>query len=96
MVYLGLNAVYLPTTGASGKNLVWGLKNYSTLKVITYSDSTQKLCRIFFYDFILKLVSKVAQTFPKSYQFLFIMQTGKCHPYNAGYIPQSPILGKFS
>ena len=38
MVYLGLNAKYLPTTGACGNYLPGGLKNYKTQKVITYSD----------------------------------------------------------
>ena len=42
MVYLGLNAEYLPPTGASGNYLPGGPKNYSTQKVITYSDSTRK------------------------------------------------------
>ena len=35
-----------------------------------------------FYGNILNLVTKVAQTFPKHDQFLFSMQTGKCHPYD--------------
>ena len=43
MVYLGLNAKYLPPTGASGNYLPGGLKSYFTQKVITYFDSTQKI-----------------------------------------------------
>ena len=43
MVYLGLNAEYLPLTGACGNNLSGGLKKYSTQQVITYSDSTRKI-----------------------------------------------------
>ena len=61
-----------------------GLKNYSTQKVITYSDSTQKIVQenVFcLYGAILNLVTKVAQTLPKSDQFMFNMHTGKCHPY---------------
>ena len=84
MVYLGLNAEYFPPTGAPGNYLPGGLKNYSTQKVITYSDSTQPIVQenVFcLYGTILNLVTKAAQTLPKSDQFMFIMQTGKCHPY---------------
>ena len=84
MVYLGLNADYLPPTRASGNYLPGGPKNYSTQTVITYSDSTQKNLQEFvfcFYGNIMKFVTKVAQTFPKIYKFLVSMQTGKCHPY---------------
>ena len=87
MVYLGLNAKYLPPKGTSGNYLPGGLKNYSTQKFITYSDSTQKMLQenVFcFYGNILNLVTKVAQTLPKSDQFLFNMQTGQFHPY-VGY-----------
>ena len=69
MVYLGLNAEYLPQTGASGNYLPGGLKKYSTQKVITYSDSTRKTVQdsVFcLFGNILNLVTKVAQTFPKS------------------------------
>ena len=61
MVYLGLNAEYLPPTGASGNYLPGGLKKYSTQKVITYSDSTRKIVREFFFLFFkwLKLSPKV-------------------------------------
>ena len=61
-----------------------GSANYSTQKVITYSDSTRKILQenvFLFYDKILNLVTKVAQTFPKSDQLLFSMQTGKYPPY---------------
>ena len=84
MVYLGLNADYLPPTRASGYYLPGGPKNHSTQKVITYSDSTQIFLQdnVFcFHDQILNLVTKVAQAYPKSDQLLFSMQTGKCHPY---------------
>ena len=85
MVYLGLNAKYLPPTGASGNYLPGGLKNYSKQKVITYSNSSQKKLQenvSCFYGTILNLVTKVVQTPPKSDQFCFSMQTGKCHPYS--------------
>ena len=85
MVYLGLNAEFLPPTGASGYYLPGGPKNYSTQKVITYSDSTQKTVQenVFcLYGTILNLVTKMAQTFPKSDQFLSSMQTGRCNPYD--------------
>ena len=52
--------------------------------MITYSDSTGKTVQenVFcLYGTILNLVTKVAQTLPKSDQFMFNMQTGKCHPY---------------
>ena len=84
MVYLGLNAEYLPPTGASGNYLPGGLKNYSTQKMITYSDSTRKIVQenVFcFFGTNLNLVTKVAQSFPNSDQFLFNMQTGRCDPY---------------
>ena len=60
------------------------MKNYSTQKVITYSDSTRKTVQenVFcLYGTILNLVTKVTQTLPKSDQFLFSMQTGRCDPY---------------
>ena len=88
MVYLGLNAEYLPPTGASGNYLPGGPKNYSTQKVITYSDSTRKTVQenVFcLYGTILNLVTKMAQTFPKSDQFLSSMQTGRCDPYMSIY-----------
>ena len=81
MVYLGLNADYLPPTRASGNYLPGGPKNYSTQKVITYSDSTRKTVQenVFcLFGNILNLVTQLAQTFPKSDNFLFRMQTGKC------------------
>ena len=84
MVYQGLNAEYLPPTGASGYYLPGGPKNYSTQEVITYSDSTRKTVQDFlfcFYGTILNLVTKVAQTHPKSDNFLSSMQTGRCDPY---------------
>ena len=84
-----LNAEYLTPTGASGNNLSGGLKNYSTQKVITYSDSTRKIVQenVFcFYGTILNLATKMAQTFPKSDKFLFNMQTGKCLPYIRNHI----------
>ena len=84
MVYLGLNADYLPPTRASGNYLPGGPKNYSTQKVITYSDSTQKTVQenVFcLYGIILNLVPKVAQTLPKSDHFFSSMQTGRCDPY---------------
>ena len=84
MVYLGLNAEYLPLTGASGNYLPGGPKNYSTQKVITYSDSTRKTVQenVFcLYGTILNLVTKVGQTLPISDQFLSSMQTGRCDPY---------------
>ena len=65
MKYLGLNAEYLPPTGAPGNYLPWGLKTYSTQKVITYSDSTQKIEQenVFCFDgTIMNLVTRVAQT----------------------------------
>ena len=96
--YLGLNAEYLPPTGASGNYLPGGPKNYSTQKVITYSDSTRKTVQenVFcLYGTILNLVTKVAQTLPKSDQFMFNMQTGKCHPYVQG-VPKKRGLVKMS
>ena len=84
MVNLGLNAEYLSPTGASGNYLPGGPKNYSTQKVITYSDSTQKTVQenVFcLFGTILNLVTKVAQTLPISDQFLSSMQTGRCDPY---------------
>ena len=52
--------------------------------MITYSDSTRKTVQenVFcLYGSILNLVTKVAQTLPKSDQFLSSMQTGRCDPY---------------
>ena len=63
MMCLGLNAEYLPPTGAPGNYLPWGLKTYSTQKVITYSDSTQKIVQenVFcFYGTMFNFVTKVA------------------------------------
>ena len=63
MVYLVLNAEYLPPTGASGNYLPGGLKNYSTQKVITYSDTTRNIVQenVFcFYGTMLNFVTKVA------------------------------------
>ena len=63
MMYLGLIVEYISPTGASGNNLSGGLKNYSTQKVSTYSDSTQKIVQedVFcFYGIIWNLVTKVA------------------------------------
>ena len=63
MMCLGLNAEYLPPTEASGIYLHGGPKNYSTQKVITYSDSTRKIVQknVFcFYETMLNLVTKVA------------------------------------
>ena len=60
MVYFGLNAEYLPPKGASGNYLPGGLKKCSTQKVITLSDSTQKIVQenVFcFYGTILYLVN---------------------------------------
>ena len=54
--------------------------------MITYSDSTQKTVQknVFcLFGNILNLVTKVAQTFPKSDKFLFSVQTGQLHPYRA-------------
>ena len=65
----------------SDSYLPGGLKNYSTQKVITYSDSTRKIVQenVFgFYGTTLNLVTKVAQTFPKSDNFFFRMQIWKC------------------
>ena len=96
MVYLGLNADYLPPTRASGNYLPGGPKNYSTQKVITYSDSTRKTVQenVFcLYGTILNLVTKMAQTFPKSDQFLSSMQTGRCDPYVAGVYDGKPGAG---
>ena len=81
MVYLGLNAEYLPPTGASGNYLPGGLNNYSTQKMITYSEKVMQENVFCFYGTILNLATKMAQTFPKSDKFLFSMQNGKCHPY---------------
>ena len=89
MVYLGLNPEYLPPTGASGNYLHGGLKNYSEQKVITYSDSTGKIVQenVFcFYGTVLNLVTKVAQSPPKSDQLLSSMQTGRCDPYAYKYV----------
>ena len=84
MVYLGLNAEYLPPTGASGNYLPGGPRIYSTQKMITYSDSTQQIVQenVFcLYGTILNLVTKMAQTFPKSDKLLSRMQTERCDPY---------------
>ena len=84
MLFISLNVEYLPPTGASGNYLPGGLQSYSTQKIITYPDSTRKTVQgnVFcFYGTILNLVTKVAQTFPKSDQFLSSMQTGRYDPY---------------
>ena len=81
---MGVNTQHLSLDTPSDSYLPGGLKNYSTQKMITYSDSTQQIVQenVFcLYGTILNLVTKVAQTLPKSDQFMFIMQTGKCHPY---------------
>ena len=53
-------------------------------KVITHSDSTQIVVREnVFFVFMVPFETKVAQTPPKSDQFVFNMQTGICHPYGA-------------
>ena len=57
--------------------------------MISYSDSTRKIVQgnvICSYVTILNLVTKVAQTFPKSDHFLFSMQTGKCLPYGCNVV----------
>ena len=84
MVYLGFDAEYLPQTGASGNYLPGVLKNDSTQKMITYSDSTRRIVQQNVFCFLcyhFEFGQKMAQSFPKSYTFLFNMQTGKCLPY---------------
>ena len=69
MVYIGLNAEYLPPTGASINYLPGCLKSDYTQKVITNSDFAQKIVpeNIFCcYGNIFNLVTKVAKNFPKS------------------------------
>ena len=64
----------------------WGSEKLLYTKIITYSDSTREIVQeknlFCFYATIMNLVTKVAQTFPKSDKLLFNMQTGKCHPYD--------------
>ena len=82
MEYLGLNAEYLFRTGASGNYLPGGLQNYSTQKMITYSDSdcAGKGYFVLWYHF--EFGTKVAQTPKKSLKKLSSMQTGRYHPYD--------------
>ena len=83
-----VNTQHLSLDTPSDSYLPGGLKNYSTQKVITYSDSTRKTVQenVFcLYGTILNLVTKVAQTLPKSDQFLSSMQTGRCDPYGLKY-----------
>ena len=90
-----VNTQHLGLDTPSESYLPGGLKNYSTPKMIAYSDSTRKIVQenVFcFYGTILNLVTKVAQTFPKNYQFFFNMQTGKCHPYMLPAYTKSEIV----
>ena len=71
---MGVNTQHLSLDTPSDSYLPGGLKNYSTEKMITYPDSTRKLVQENVFVFmvtILNLVTKVAQTFPKSDTFLF-------------------------
>ena len=86
---MGVNTQHLSLDTPSDSYLPGGLKNDSTQNVITNSDSTQKIGQenVFcLYGTILNLVTKVAQTLPKSDQFMFNMQTGKCHPYVVDFL----------
>ena len=80
-----LNTKHLSLDTPLDYSLPGGLQNYSTQKVITYSYSSRKTDQenVFCcYGTILNLVTKVVQTPPKSYQFVFLnMQTGQVHPY---------------
>ena len=79
-----VNTQHLSLDTPSDSYLPGGLKNDSTQNVITNSDSTPKIGQenVFcLYGTILYLVTKVAHTLRKSDQFMFNMQTGKCHPY---------------
>ena len=70
---MGVNIQHLSQDTTSDSYLPGGQKNYSTQKMITYSGSTQIFLQenvFWFYGTILNLVTKVAQTFPKSGNFV--------------------------
>ena len=91
MVYLGLNAEYLPPTGASGNYLPGGLKNYSEQKVITYSDSTGKIVQenvfVFMVQFLILSQKWLKVSQKVTLFFLFNLQTGECLPYEYLHSP---------